>query len=191
MGHIGEESRELEGANIERDSHLPQLLLQHRRHQPRAFFRGRLHGQVKANAVHLGISRLLQQLAGAVGIVVIGGHIAVVGPALRRQKAIGGPGETALQIFDQRAAVNGVGQGLPYALIFENRIAQVECQVCKDGAGGVQDGEIGIAFQGQHHVGSESVDGDVGAAFAQFQGARGGIGHDDEADFRQAAFSPQ
>ena len=192
VGHVGKESREFEGANIERDSHLPQLLLQHRRHQPRAFFGGRLHGEMKANAVHLGISSLLEQLAGAGGIVVVGGHVAVVGPALRGQNAIGGPGKTALQIFEQRAAVDGIGQGLPHALVFENGIAQVERQVGQHRAGGVQDGEIRIALQSQHHVGGQSVDGDVGAALAQFESARGGVGHDDKADIlERCAFSPQ
>ena len=188
VGYVGEESREFEGANIERDSHLPQLLLQHRRHQARAFFGGRLHGEMKANAVHLRISRLLEQLAGAGGIVVIGRHVAVVSPALRGQNAVGGPGKTALQIFEQRAAVNGIREGLPNSLVLENGIAQIECQIRQDGAGSVQDGEIGVAFQGQDHVGGQGVDGDVGAAFAQFQSARGGVGHDNKTDFGEMCF---
>ena len=120
--------------------------------------------------------------------MVIGRHVAVVGPALRRQHAVGGAGEPALQIFDKRAAIDGVGQRLPHALIFQNGIARVECQVGQHGAGRAQDGKIRIALESQHHVGGESVDRDIGAALAKFERARGGVGHDDEADIRETRF---
>ncbi len=182
VGHVGEKGREFEGTNIECDSYLPQLLLQHGRHQARALLGGRFHGEVKAHTVYLAITRLLEQLAGARGIVVIGRHVAVVGPALRGQNAVGGPGETAHQIFEKRAAVDCVSEGLTHPLIFENGVAQIERQIRQDRAGSTQHGEIRVALEGQDHVGCERVDRHVGAALAQFKRARGGVGHDDEAD---------
>ena len=188
VGHVGKKSRKFESANIERDSYLAQLLLQYRRHQPGALFGGRLHGEVEADAVYFRIFRLLEQLAGTGGIMVIGRHVAVVSPALRGQKAIGGPGKTALQILQQRAAVDGISQGLADALVLKNRIAQIERQIGQHGAGCMHDAEIRIIFEGQHHVGSQGVDGDVGAALAQFQRARGGIGHHNKTDFERRHF---
>src|SRR5258708_14277240 len=48
---IRKKCSELEGANVDRNTHIPQLLLQHRGQQPGGLFGGCLHRQVKANAV--------------------------------------------------------------------------------------------------------------------------------------------
>src|ERR1700694_2130890 len=48
---IRKKSSKLERANVERNAHIPQLLLEHRRQQSRGFLGGRLHRQVKADAV--------------------------------------------------------------------------------------------------------------------------------------------
>src|ERR1700687_1431861 len=48
---IRKKCSKLERANVERNAHIPQLLLQNRRQQARRLFGGRLHRQMKANAV--------------------------------------------------------------------------------------------------------------------------------------------
>ena len=95
MGRRRKKKCEFEGANVERDADIPQLLLQHGSHEPSALLGRRLHGEMKTNAIHLRIARLLQQLPGARRIVIIGRHVAVIGPTFRRQNAVRRPAKSA------------------------------------------------------------------------------------------------
>src|SRR5881398_2170546 len=90
MSHVLEKSRELIGADIERDADFSQLLLKDSCHQACTFFGRSFHGEMKAHAVYFRISRLAQQLPRPLRIVFVMGHIAVVSPALGRQNTVRG-----------------------------------------------------------------------------------------------------
>src|SRR5260370_14927197 len=77
-GDIGKECRELERANVERNAHIPQLLLQHCGQQSGGLFGGRLHRQVKADAVTSPIAGVVERLASFLWIVWVCRHVLVV-----------------------------------------------------------------------------------------------------------------
>ena len=62
-----EEGGELEAADVERDAHLAQLLLQYCRQQTCRFLRRGLHRHVKANAVYGLVSGVVKQLRARAG----------------------------------------------------------------------------------------------------------------------------
>ncbi len=135
MSYVGEERAKLEAANVERDSDLAQLLLDHGHHQARVLIGGSLHGDVEAHAIHRGISGGVEQLLCLAGIVVIGWHVAVVCPALRGKNAARGLRLPAPEILNHRLAVEGIGDRLAHSHIFQNRIAQIESQIGQNGSG--------------------------------------------------------
>ena len=70
--HVGIKGGELKGADVERDAHLAQLLLQDGGKQASGFFSGGLHGEMKANTAGSGaVSGLVEKLPGKRGIVGI------------------------------------------------------------------------------------------------------------------------
>src|ERR1051325_6414900 len=121
MGDIGKESRKLKGADIEDDSYIAQLLLKYGCHQSRAFFGRGLHGEMKAHAIVDRISGLIEQLPCPLRIIVITSSVRV-SPALGRQHAVRGPCEIPPQIVNQRFSIQGIGQSLTHAAVFQNWI---------------------------------------------------------------------
>ena len=113
-----------------------------------------------------GVTGGIEQLAGLFGIVIVGRHVTVVSPALRRKNAAGGLRFAAPEIFDHRRAVEGIRNRLTHANIAQDGITQIESHVGEDGAGRAFNGEGGITLQGEHRVGRKRVDGSVAAAFA-------------------------
>ena len=107
---------------------------------------------------------------------------------MRRENAGGRLREIAPQILDHGLAIDGVGEGLPNAHIAQDRITQIERQIAERSSGCALDDEVRLLLESEHHVGSKRVAGDVGAAFAEFERAGGGIRHDHEANAGDARF---
>src|SRR5438105_15471908 len=88
--HVGKESGKFEGADVESNSNVAQLLLQHCDKEASALFGRSLHGEVKADSIHCTVASCIQKFSRAFRIVLVAGDIAVIGPALRGQYAISG-----------------------------------------------------------------------------------------------------
>src|SRR6202158_4875001 len=175
------ERRRLKRADVEHDPHASQLLLEHGHHQARRLLRRCFHYEVKAHAVYGRVSSGIEYPARSCGIEFIFRHVALIRPTLWREDAVGGASEKPPQIMDHGPAINGVGERLPDVYVTQDRIAQVECEVAEHGSRGPLHLKVRLLLEREHHVGSQRVAGDVGAAFAKFESARGGIGHDHEA----------
>ena len=126
--------------------------LQHRGEQARASLSRGLHRQVKPNAVHQRITSLIQQLSGALGVVIVMRHIAVVGPAFGREHAVGRARKSSAQIFQDRLAIDGIGQGPAHPCIFKDRIAHIKRHVAEHGARRPLHHQIGFLFQRDDRV---------------------------------------
>src|ERR1700733_2945567 len=157
--YVGEKSCRLKTANIEHNPHLAQLLLDHGDHEACALCGGSLHSDVKANAIDCGIAGGIEQRAGFFGIVIVSRDIAVIGPALRGKHAVGRLRPSTPEILNHGTSIDGVGDGLPDAHIFQDGIAQVEAEVLNLCAGGVFDGDKRLALESVNGIGCERVDG--------------------------------
>src|SRR6202165_864553 len=175
------ERRRLKHADVEHDPHASQLLLEHGHHQARGFLRRRLHYEMKTHAVDGRVSSGIEYPARSFGVELIFRHVAVICPTLWREDTVGRPRETAPQILDHGSAINGVSERLPDAYVTQNWIAQVKCQVAEHRARRPLHLKVRLLVEREHHIGSQRVAGDVGAAFAKFKSACSGIGHDHEA----------
>src|SRR5437660_8198177 len=153
MRQVGEKRGELKGTTVERDPHLAQLLLYYSDHQPRVFVGGGLHRDVEAYAIDEWMARGIEQLVGAIGIMIVARDIPVVGPALRRKQTAGGLRLSSPQIFDHRLPVESIGDSLPHPRIFQNRIARVESQISQPGASSALDVKVSFPLQSDHSVG--------------------------------------
>ncbi len=137
--------------------------------------------RVEANAINRRVARVIQNFHGFVGSKFVLRHVGVVRPALWWKDAVGSLRKSAPEIFDHGPAVNGIGNRLAHADIAQDGIAQVEGQIVEDSSGRMFYFEVGLLLKGQHHIGGQRVTGNVSAAFAQFEGAGGGVGHHGEA----------
>src|ERR1700691_1086290 len=121
--HVGKEGGEFEGANLEHDADRAQLLLHHRDHQARVLIGRGFYGDVKPNSIEQWITGGVEHGVGLRRVVIVGLHIAVVRPALWWKDAACELSLIAPQIFDHRTAVNGIGNRLAHANIFQNGVA--------------------------------------------------------------------
>src|SRR5712691_8640185 len=176
-GHVGKEGGEFKCTDVERNAYVAQLLLQDGCDQTRGFLGGSLHDQVKSDVVDWAIAGGIENLPRALGIVLVRGHIRVVRPTLRRQYAPRWLREATPQVLDHRLAVYGIRDGLPYAHVFQNGIAQIECKIIQYGTRSAQYFQIWFAFEREHQVRGQSVVDDISAALAQFKRTRSCIRH--------------
>ena len=121
--HIGEKRRKLKAADIERNSHLSQLLLHDGDHHARVGISRSLHGDVKAHPIHRGISRRVEQLPGLLRVMFVGRNVAVVSPALHRKNTACRLRLISPQVCDHRLPIERIRDRLPHSHITQNRIA--------------------------------------------------------------------
>src|SRR5215471_11671853 len=109
---------------------------------------------MEADTVRFGISGLSEQLASLIGIMGIMPHIAIVGPALGRQHAIGRARKVPPDVMNERARIERVGYSLANSNIFQNRVSQIERHVLYASSGPSEDLQMRLAPERQNHVGS-------------------------------------
>src|SRR5664279_1912186 len=97
--HVRKKGCGLKSTNIQRNTHIPKLLLQYCRQQTSGFFGRCLHGEMKADAIMGGIPCSIKNLTSGFGIVRISDYVSIVRPALRRQDAERRLRETAPDIL--------------------------------------------------------------------------------------------
>src|SRR5437870_11214109 len=122
---------------------------------------------MKAHPVHRWVACCLEQLPRLLRIMQVLRHIRVIRPAFGRKNASGESHRITPEVMDQRLAVEGISNGLSYAHIFQNGIAEIESHICQPRARTPHDPEGGLVLEGELHVRSESAALQVSAAFAE------------------------
>lgn len=185
MSDVGIERGEFLRADFESDAELLPLLLKDFGVEASRFVGGSFESEAKADTAGAASEAGgVEERGGARGIVIVIGEIGVEGPVGGREEGGSEAGLAAHEIADDGGAVSGVGETLANGAFGEDGIFEIESDVSEGSAGLIVGGDVRVAAKGVDHVGREGAEFDVSGAFAEFEGADGGVGNDAEVNAR-------
>src|ERR1700684_3657690 len=112
------------------------------------------------------------------GIVIVGRHVAVVGPMIWRQQARRQPRLPSQQILDDRFAVSRVGQCPPNIALRQQRVFEIERDIRKRRARLFRNFDSREAPERDNHIWRKGIERDVRGTFSQLYRPDRCIGHD-------------
>src|SRR5258708_29149466 len=115
---------------------------------------------MEAHAIFIFAERIagsVQQGIGPGYIVWIMRDIAIVGPMVRRQQAIGEPSSAAEEVAQHGRAINSASERLADANVFQNRVAKIECQILQRRSRMAYDLQAMLALQCADQVGGKGI----------------------------------
>src|SRR5262249_30983767 len=107
---------------------------------------------MEPHAIDGWVSGGVQELPGAFGIIVVGGYVGRICPALCGKNACGGSRKSAPQILEHGATINCIRKRLAYANVFQNGITIVESHVLQYRTGSSHHRQTRLLLKGDDHV---------------------------------------